>query len=188
MADCHSCGLENHSIRYLPAQENTAIYLLRNGSWSRISTEEMGSYLTFTAAGAEIEIAVTTAHSQSPRRMLPAAAAGLLLVLILLIVLIRKSKTKRPASAGKKKRWLIPLVLLLIAAAAVCFWFSQTNAGQSIQAYDVLTTYLEQPELQMDLTVKAQIADKDANFTAQIRRTKVEKSCLHFNNRVHLEC
>ena len=166
-------GLENHSIRYLPAQENTAIYLLRNGSWSRISTEEMGSYLTFTAAGAEIEIAVTTAHSQSPRRMLPAAAAGLLLVLILLIVLIRKSKTKRPASAGKKKRWLIPLVLLLIAAAAVCFWFSQTNAGQSIQAYDVLTTYLEQPELQMDLTVKAQIADKDANFTAQIRRTKV---------------
>ena len=45
---------------------------------------------------------------------------------------------------------------MALALAAVLLYFPHTKAGQSIQAYDVLTTYLEQPELQMDLTARPQ--------------------------------
>ena len=32
-------GLESHTVRYLPTQADAVVYLLRNGSWSKASTE-----------------------------------------------------------------------------------------------------------------------------------------------------
>lgn len=164
-------GLESHTIRYLPAQEDTAVYLLRNGSWSAIAAEAMGSYLAFEAAGAEVEIAVTAAPTFRMRWMIPAAAALLLLVILGIVLKKREKRGVSPKNGRKKYRWiLVPLLLAGAAAVSLLVRFPQTRAGQTMQAYDVLKAYLEQPEQQMNLTVKAQIEDRDAGFTARISR------------------
>ena len=164
-------GLESHTIRYLPAQEDTAVYLLRNGSWSAIAAEAMGSYLAFEAAGAEVEIAVTAAPTFRMRWMIPAAAALLLLVILGIVLKKRGKRGVSPKNGRKKYRWiLVPLLLAGAAAVSLLVRFPQTRAGQTMQAYDVLKAYLEQPEQQMNLTVKAQIEDRDAGFTARISR------------------
>ena len=164
-------GLESHTIRYLPAQEDVAVYLLRNGSWSAIAAEAMGSYLAFEAAGAEVEIAVTAAQTFRMRWMIPAAAALLLLVILGIVLKKRGKRGVSPKNGRKKYRWiLVPLLLAGAAAVSLLVRFPQTRAGQTMQAYDVLKAYLEQPEQQMNLTVKAQIEDRDAGFTARISR------------------
>ena len=95
-----------------------------------------------------------------------------MLLVILGIVLKKRGKCGGSPKNGRKKyRWIL-VPLLLAGAAAVCLLvrFPQTRAGQTMQAYDVLKAYLEQPEQQMNLTVKAQIEDRDAGFTARISR------------------
>lgn len=181
-------GLESHNIRYLPAEEDVAVYLLKNGIWSKLSPETMGSYLEFEAPGAEVEIAVVLESTEGLIPYILPAGLVLLLLLILLIALKKKrkkagkavstspSQAKAPKSK-KRKHWpLLAAALCLIgvaAAAGLYYWLPQTKAVQGIQAYDILNTWLEQPEQEMQLTVKAQIADKDADFTAQIRRAQV---------------
>ena len=131
----------------------------------------MGSYLAFEAAGAEVEIAVTAAPTFRMRWMIPAAAALLLLVLLGIVLKKRGKRGVSPKNGRKKYRWiLVPLLLAGAAAVSLLVRFPQTRAGQTMQAYDVLKAYLEQPKQQMNLTVKAQIEDRDAGFTARISR------------------
>lgn len=191
-------GLESHSIRYLPTQEDVELYLLKNDSWSRVQAEDMGSYLAFDAAGADVEIAVVSAPSGWANWMILAAAALAVLIVVLVLCLVRKKRKgpkeknqaqdqaqeeapalpEPPKPKKKKKRWVLVLVLALLlvcacAAAAVLLYFPQTKAGQSLRAYDILKTYLEQPEQEMTLTVKAKIEDKNADFTADIGKVTV---------------
>lgn len=180
-------GLESHSIRILPVEEEASVYLLKNGIWSKLSTEAMGSYLEFEAPGAEVEIAVVSESAGGPLQYLLPAALVILLLLILLIVLKKQKRKKaskstspsqeKAAKSKKRKRWIwlfIALCIIGIAAAVGLYYFlPQTKVVQGIRAYDILNTWLEQPEQEMELTVKAQIAEKDADFTAQIKRTRI---------------
>ena len=162
-------GLESHTVRYLPTQADAVVYLLRNGSWSKASTEEMGSYLAFEAAGAEVEIAVTAAPVANMRWIILAAASVVLLLILGLLLWKRKRKTEK--KPFKRRWWLLALLLLACAGAILLYrYFPQTRAGQTVQAYDLLKTYLEQPEQQMHLSVKTQIENQDVGFTANIRR------------------
>lgn len=175
-------GLESHTLRYLPTQADAELYLLKNGNWSRVSVTDMGSYLAFDAAGAEVEMAVVLPQSGGATWIM--LAAGLLALLVLIACILgrkrKKNQTKTaalPKPKRKKKTWVLVLAALLVAGAcalaAVLLYFPQTKAGQSIRAYDVLKTYLEQPQQEMTLTVKANIEDKNADFTARIERGKV---------------
>lgn len=169
-------GLETHSFRYLPGQGHTAIYLLKNGSWSKAKTEQMGSYLVFEASGSEVVFAVAAFEPQDLRWVIPAGAAAVL-VLILLLIFWRKWKKNHPKSpkAGKKKRWLlILLVILLLAGAAAATGYlllPKEALPQSAQAVSLVQNCLEQPELEMCLNVKAQFENTETTFTAQISRT-----------------
>ena len=172
-------GLESHTIRYLPVQDRTVVYLLRNGSWSKASTEEMGSYLAFEAADAEVEIAVTAAPVANMRWIILAAAAVVLLLILGLLLWEWKKRRKTEKKIFKRRWWLLALLLLACAGAILLYrYFPQTRAGQTVQAYDLLKTYLEQPEQQMRLSVKAQIENQDAGFTANIRRVHTEDTSI----------
>lgn len=158
-------GLQTHGIRYLPTQEGVSVYLLKNGSWEKTDTEEMGSYLRFEAAGAEVEFAAVLRPTQSRWVILGAGLAALAVLLLLL-----RWMRKKPA----KKRWLfLAAVLLCAALGAICVFLPGTKAEQGLQAYDLLKACMDQSSGQMNLTVKAQIEDTDAGFTASIRRTAV---------------
>ena len=164
-------GLESHTVRYLPERENAEVYILRNGGWSKARTETMGSYLAFEITGAEADIAVTAGQSHI-KEFLIAAAAVLLLVLTCIIALKKKVKNTDNKKIDMKKHWIIIVILIICGVTAACVYaiFPHTKTGRGIQAYDALSSYLEQPEQNMRLTVKAQIEDNDVGFTAQISR------------------
>ncbi|MGM9589084.1 MAG: hypothetical protein ACI3V0_02790 [Faecousia sp.] len=189
-------GLESHIIRYLPIQENVELYLLKKGNWSRVSAENMGSYLAFAADGAEVEIAVVSTQTGRTRWVILASGLAAVLVLAVSIFAVRKrrkgknSKDQKETLAlpdpvkpkKKKKNWHIFLTALVLvgicAAAAVLLCFPHTKAGQSVRSFDILNAYLEQPRQEMALTVKANIEDKNANFTARISKGKVDNTAI----------
>ena len=170
-------GLESHTIRYLPTEDCT-IYILKNGNWARAETEEMGSYLAFSASGATVEFAAVA--ESIDWLLLGVIAAGILLIAALLIFLIRRKRNmeSRKPKAGKKK-WifLIVSVLILVLIAALLYLKPHTQkAVQTIRAYDILTGYLNQPEQSMELKVTAKVADQELDFAAQADRTTLENA------------
>lgn len=175
-------GLESHTIRYLPTQENVQLYLLKSGSWTRIQPEDMGTYLALEASGAEVEIAVVKASPAGRNRLV--GAAGILVIVILLAWVILKGKKAKKGQTevpqkGKKRRFLLLLVLLAMGAAmAAVLYLPGTEAVQTVQAYDILKQYLEQPQREMQLTVKAQVENKNADFSAQISITKLSDTTV----------
>ena len=180
-------GLDTHTIRYLPV-EDCNIYVLKNGNWAKADTEEMSSYLAFSASGAAVEfVAVREAFDGM---MILCIAAGMLLLILLLFVLIRRRKKKpKPEKAPQedtsaaqrpkrsKKKWIIPgIIVILLIAAVLCLVYLQPQtrkAVETIRAYDILHAYMDQPEQTMHLNVRAQIADRELDFDADITRTGI---------------
>lgn len=159
-------GLDTHTLRYLPT-DDVQIYLLKNGTWSQAETEEIGSYLAFSAAGAEVEfVAVRTGFRW---QYLLVAAVGLLLIPGIFLI-FRRKKGHFP---HKKRAWIIGCILLLLAAAIGCLLLlPQTRkAVDTLRAYDILKAYTAQPEQSMTLLVEAKVADQELSFTAEIHRT-----------------
>ena len=180
-------GLDTHTIRYLPV-EDCNIYVLKNGNWAKADTEEMGSYLAFSASGAAVEfVAVREAFDGM---MILCIAAGMLLLILLFFVLIRRRKKKpKPEKAPQedtsaaqrpkrsKKKWIIPgIIVILLMAAVLCLVYLQPQtrkAVETIRAYDILHAYMDQPEQTMHLNVRAQIANRELDFDADITRTGI---------------
>lgn len=170
-------GLAEHRIRYLPGQQKVQLYVLKSGSWTRIQPEDMGTYLAFDAAGAEVEIAATGANPMSTRQILLLTAAGALILVV--IVLIVKAVKYTRKHMRKKKRWLL-LLLVPAALAGAALWlrFPETETAEAVGLYDVMKTYLNQPEQRMVLTVDAQVPDRTLDFTAQVAATRVGEKSL----------
>lgn len=152
-------GLESHTLRYLPEQENVTIYLLKNGNWMAAETEEMGSYLAFTASGAQVEfVVVSTAFPW----IWVAVTIGAGAFLVLLLLLLRRYP---------KMRWAFLILLLIIAILAGLWFLPQTRkATDALRAWDIIQAYLTQPEQAMTLQVDAKVASADISLSANIHR------------------
>lgn len=157
-------GLENHTIRYLPQQENVSLYLLKNGNWIPVETESMGSYLAFAASGAQVEFAaVSTAFPWVWVVVTVVAGFGL----VLLILALRRFKKLR----------IVLLILLILAGVGVGILLAPnlSKATDTIRAYDILGAYLNQSRQAMTLNVDAKIASAEYAFSAEIHRQTVEE-------------
>lgn len=180
-------GLDTHTIRYLP-EEDCRIYILKNGSWIKAQTEEMGSYLAFSASGAAVEFVAV--QKSFDWMMILSIAVGMLLLILLSVILIRRRKKKEKpektpqedTSAAQKpkrskKKWMIPgIIVFLLMGAVLCLVYLQPQtrkAVETIRAYDILQAYMDQPEQTMHLNVRAQIADRELDFDADITRTGI---------------
>lgn len=161
-------GLDTHTIRYLPS-DDVQIYLLKNRTWSTVETEEMGSYLAFSAAGAEVEFVAVQRQFHWP--YLLCLIGVLVLLLVLLLIFHRRKRRSRPVF-GKKVRGFVGILLLLAVAAGGIFLLPETRkAVDTLHAYDILNSYTSQPEQSMTLQVEAKVADQELSFTADIHRT-----------------
>ena len=194
-------GLESHTIRFLPGQENSHLYLMKSGSWTRIHPETMGTYLCFEAAGSQVELAVAVPMAAG-RNQLLIAAAGLVVLAVLALCTIRikhsrKKSAPEAAPTGKKprkrgtKRKIIAAILILMALilaiiAFCCIQEPVEELSRKVQVYDILSTYLNQDARHMSLTVQAQIENKNADFTADVSTLHAgtkEVSVIQENNR-----
>lgn len=167
-------GQQTHTLRYLPSQEDVQIYLLRSGSWTAVPEKEMGAYLSFCADGPEVEFAVVPQDPPSP--WLWVAGAVLALGILALALMAWKKRRER----GRKFHWILGILAVVVAAAVAVgvFWLPRTKAVQSLQAYEVIKTYLSQPQRSLTFQADAQINSQTISMEAQIDSVTTEQGLV----------
>ena len=211
-------GAAAHTVHYLPPDIRVGeldMYVLRNGSWERMETEEFGSYVSFDIDGTEADIA---AVSVIPARWIWCAGGALLLVCILILVIAlnghRKRKAKRAAAkaaeapegetepaAEKKPRkkgrfllWLLPLLAALTAAGVLLM----PRVCGRIAPYRALDELSRATELSMNVSVSASMDGSTETLDVpvsvktvdgrRIARAEIEGVPLYFSeNKLILE-
>lgn len=166
-------GAAAHTVHYLPPEIRVGeldMYVLKNGNWERVATEDFGSYISFSIDGTEADIA---AVSVIPARWIWCAGGALFLVCVLILAAAlnghRKKKGKKPAvktaepaestaepAAGKKPRkkgrfllWLLPLLAALTAAGLLL----APRVYERITPYRALDALCRETELSMHAAV-----------------------------------
>ena len=94
-------GQQMHTIRFLTPDGETSgyrVYVKVDGEWKKAEIEPIGSYVTFTAEGTEIEIAVVSAVMS--RTMIAVLVIVTLLLIASVIVLIYKKGRKVAKNAS----------------------------------------------------------------------------------------
>lgn len=184
-------GAAAHTVHYLPPEIRIGeldMYVLRNGSWERVETEEFGSYVSFDVDGTEADIA---AVSIIPARWLWGAFGALFLVCVLILALALKGRRsrrakraaaesaaaaavsaesepesvpaeKKPRKKGRFLLWLLPL-LAVIAAAGVLL---VPRVCERIAPYRALDALTREPELSMNVSVSAALDGSDSQSAA----------------------
>ena len=88
-------GAETHVLRLLPPDgKSYHVYALENGSWKKLDTGTMGSYLTFSVSGTEAQVALVEAGSAS---LWIAMGAAAVLIAGGVGLVVKKKKSKVPA-------------------------------------------------------------------------------------------
>lgn len=133
---CSDASQQSYTVRYLTPEETAEgydVFVRAEDGWQKADCSEFGSYLVFTVAAAEADVAILPAAGISLALALGCAAAVLVLLIVLVVLCRRRAKgRKRPAPAQaaqvppveprparKKKRW-VPVLLVVLAVAALC--------------------------------------------------------------------
>ena len=91
----------SYTVHYLaPAEvknDETKVWLLKDGDWTLVEAEINGSYLVFPADGNPIVFSVVSPEAKQPFPVVPVAAAGggVLLLVILLASAVKRRKNRR---------------------------------------------------------------------------------------------
>lgn len=190
---CSDPSQESYTVRYLSPDESPdgyAVFVRDQDGWQKASCSAFGSYLVFTVATAEADVAVVPVASVWLKIVIVCAVAVLLLALLVVIRHHRGVKKKKAPAPGhsaeekaseenavvqpaKKKRRLAGLLILALAAAAVCALVGG-KLGAAADACQLLREFAEQPESAMTLSMSIQLDDALTNTEMDITRTQVE--------------
>lgn len=188
-------GQETHTLRYLPSQDasHLRLYVNDGGGWQAVSCDTVGSYLSFTAGGANPEFAVvTTASVWWPL----AAAIAVCVAIVLAILLGRRHRRRRKAAAvsapetvenavestetparisrpakKKKRRWWIPVSIVAGIAAAAAVLLTATGLGRQLNAWRLLHRALNADSLAMTVSVQS---GETFTASADVCRTRAD--------------
>ncbi|MBD8996458.1 MAG: hypothetical protein EGR26_08225 [Clostridiales bacterium] len=188
-------GRETHTLRYLPSQDasHLRLYVNDGGGWQAVSCDTVGSYLSFTAGGANPEFAVvTTASVWWPL----AAAIAVCVAIVLAILLGRRHRRRRTAAAvsapetaenavestetparisrpakKKKRRWWIPVSIVAGIAAAAAVLLTATGLGRQLNAWRLLHRALNADSLAMTVSVQS---GETFTASADVCRTRAD--------------
>ena len=113
-------GQSTHTVHYLPPEisvGSVAVYVMQNGRWIRTDTKAFGSYVTFDAAGNEIDIAAVAEVSTAGIITAAAIVLAVIAVIIILSIILRRrhsakgaamSKTEKPAEGAGTETPAVP--------------------------------------------------------------------------------
>ena len=188
-------GQETHTLRYLPSQDasHLRLYVNDGGGWQAVSYDTVGSYLSFTAGGANPEFAVvTTASVWWPLT----AAIAVCVAIVLAILLGRRHRRRRKAAAvsapetvenaaestetpartsrptkKKKRRWWIPVSIVAGIAAAAAVLLTATGLGRQLNAWRLLHRALNADSLAMTVSVQS---GETFTASADVCRTRAD--------------
>ena len=192
---CSDSSQESYTVHYLSPDESTegyAVYVRDEGGWHKVSCSAFGSYLVFTVAAAEADVAIVTSASVWVQRVVVCAVVLLLLLLLLLAIRKKRKAKKQNPPAGtqdneankpaekaakksaKKRKWPALLLLILMLVVAVVCVLAGGKISAAADAREVLQDFASQPESAMTLSMSVQLDDTLTNTEMDITRTQVE--------------
>ncbi len=186
---CSDASQQSYTVRYLTPEETAEgydVFVRAEDGWQKADCSEFGSYLVFTVAAAEADVAILPAAGISLALALGCAAAVLVLLIVLVVLCRRRAKgRKRPAPAQaaqvppveprparKKKRW-VPVLLVVLAVAALCAVVGVKLAAV-VDACGLLEEFASRTESVMTLTMDLQLDDSLTTTEMEITHTQVE--------------
>ncbi len=179
-------GAGFHTLRYLSPSgrtEGLEVYTLWNGVWSRVETEPVGSYLTFTAEGGAPVLAVVSCSSLLWMWALAALALALLLVLAWRFVhwlRTRKkaAKGKKPAKekkpAGRRRRTIVIVLVFLAVLLGAAALLLASGLLDHAAAARLLYRCAADPAIPLELTVEAGFDGERYRAHSEILRTELD--------------
>ena len=187
-----SDGQENHKVHYLSPSETAdhlQTFVKQDGKWTKLDSEEFGSYLVFSLPDGESEIAVVSVLNiwWAWAILLALVAALVVCIVFLCRKHAKKRKAKRIQAAQategegstpqprKKKRWILPLVIGLVVLAAVVavVLYFLVGFGNQLSAYQALRSLEDQKALSAELTI-----DTELDGEALHSQTKLERQTI----------
>ena len=186
-------GQDSHKVHYLSPDETTdhlQIFVRQDGDWTKLDSEDFGSYLVFSLPDGENEIAIVSV-------LYVWWAWAILLVLVAalvtcIVLLCRKHAKKRKAKKiqaaatvegeenapqhKKKKRRIVPLVigLIVLAVIVVAALYFINGFGSQISAYQALTSMEEQKELSAELTIDTELDGEVLHSQTKLERKTID--------------
>ncbi|MBO4914735.1 MAG: hypothetical protein J5449_05955, partial [Oscillospiraceae bacterium] len=172
-------GAASHTVRYLPPDgisDHVELYVRENGSWRRLDTGKMGSYLTFETAEKELELTVISTATPWWVWALVGGAAFFVLALVIALAAHKKPKRelteeeKQKEKKRKRRRRAVRIVFLVLAlllgGAAAAVLKLAPGLSDSMSLYMLLHNYAERSDLDMKLSVSANVNGK--SFDADV--------------------
>lgn len=158
-------GAPSHTVRFLPprsARGTLEIYRQEDGTWQRLETETVGSYLCFELPAGESDISLVSVAIPWWVWAIVGALFASILALVLTLVIRRRPKAeqteeqqKKVAVYKKRRRTLLivltAVIVILVTAGALLLRF--TNLATNQEIYLLLRSFAERSETDMDLSV-----------------------------------
>jgi len=179
-------GAGFHTLRYLSPSgrtEGLEVYTLWNGVWSRVETEAVGSYLTFTAEGGAPVLAVVARSSLLWMWALAAAALALLLVLAWRLIRWLRTRKKSPKAkkppktkkpAGRRRRTIVIVLVFLAVLVGLAALLLSSGLLDHAAAARLLYRCAADPSIPLELTVEAGFGDERYRAQSDILRTELD--------------
>lgn len=158
-----------HTLRYLPKAEDgfdVALYVKKDGTWTEVQTETVGSYLVCSAAGNDVMLAAVVEKTVWQ----PIAAAIVLGIGIVVggVYIVRKKKSIVTYML------VIVTALLLGAAIFLAVLLGNHKLTSGVGAYQILQTYMQQPKQNLTLYIKADIGEETYGIQANVYGTDLQ--------------
>ncbi|MCR5826552.1 MAG: hypothetical protein K6G54_08285 [Oscillospiraceae bacterium] len=175
-----------HTLRYLPPEGVSGALTLylrgADGSWTAVEHESMGSYLTFPVTGGSVALSVLSAST--PWWLWTLLAVFLLGAALLVVELVlhkrpkatRSEAAKDPAVRRRHRRLRAALiagvaVLGLAVGAAVKL---APRISESMSLYRLVRNYAERSELDMALSLSAELGGEPLDVDLSLYLTQCE--------------
>ncbi|MBQ9459446.1 MAG: hypothetical protein IJU66_05885 [Oscillospiraceae bacterium] len=168
-----SDGAPTHVVRYLPPDgvaDHIELYVPDGGAWRLVETQKMGSYLTFETDADTVSLSVVSTATPWWVWALVGGAAFFALALIVALLVRKKPKpalTEEEKKKEKKRRRhriavrIVLLALMLgLGGAAYAVLRSAPGLADSMSLYMLLHNYAERRDLDVELSVVANVNGK----------------------------
>lgn len=174
-------GVVTHTLRYLSpngSPDGLEVYTSREGQWSRLKTESVGSYLLFDLEGSEAAVAIVSQTSLWWIWLLALAGAATLFVIIFLLIrrLKRRIKKEKPDAGPRIKRRVILLTIWIVMAMGLTAWLYLSVSGllDGAAAVRLVSRYAKRDEFALKLNVQADVGEQRLSSETGITRFQFE--------------
>ena len=168
-------GQKRHVVRFLPERgsKNVKLYIKEDGTWKRVQTTEIGSYLAFDTTGIVVELAVVSKGAEI--LFMAGLMAGFILILLLCIFLQKKFKIFTKLGKFILKHIVVFLIVSIVSGiviSAIIIMVPKMQRGMEMAS--IMQEALKKENQSMKMEIEIDISDMHLELSPDLYAVKVD--------------